>query len=350
MPIAALIAVLFLAPQESPLVQAWAVEVDDIILGTPVVHEDLVIVASMKGTVAAFKIDGGEPAWSVNAKGSVLSGMALIGDKLFVPAGESSLVLNAKTGKVFKDKAPKATRVIVGGSRLYLLASLEYQGGYVLGFSDDIAAYELPSCRSLWREAPCRLGVTTAVESGSFLYVASQYHLYALDAKTGKELGMVVREKPKVPGVPYHGVADKERVIFLAEQVTCYNPKNLKETWNAPVKGLLSWMPPVLTPDRLIVFPLPNVVALDLKTGKEEWTLKLEGDPHFCTTAPPVRGKEICVGFNGKLFAVDAVAGKVSWTMDTGKVEPPVPVPQPAWAGDRLVYAVGKRVLCLKAK
>lgn len=347
---AALLALLLTAPQDSPFQQAWSAELDEIILGTPVVHGDLVMVASLKGKVAAFKIDGGEPAWSADAQGKVVSGMALLKDKLFVPAGDASIVLDAKTGKVLRAKASKASRVIAGASRVYLLASLEYETGYYLKFSDDIAGYEPAAGKTLWREAPCRLGVTAAVESGSFLYVASQYHLYVLDAKTGKELGMATREKPRTPGVPYHGVADKDRVIFLSEKVMCYNPKNFKELWNAPVKGELNRIPPLLSSDRIIVFPLPEVAALDLKTGKELWTLKIEGAAHFCTSPPAVRGTEVCVGFNGKVFAIDTAAGKSTWTLDAGSPEPSVPVPQPAWAGDRLLYAVGRKLFCFKPK
>jgi outer membrane protein assembly factor BamB len=193
--------------------------------------------------------------------------------------------------------------------------------------------------------------VTAAVEGGGRLYVSSQYNMYMLDARTGKVLGDAGRDDPKVPGVPYHALADKDRVIFLSEKVMCYGAKNLKELWNAPMKSVLfNMIPPVMTADRLIVFALPEVVALDLKTGKELWTLKLEGDSQFCTTAPAVRGTEVCVGFNGKLFAFDAVEGKSTWTLDAGKPDPPVPVAQPVWAGDRLVYAVGRRLFCFKPK
>jgi len=350
MSIAAFVAFLLLPPQDAPLEQAWVVEFDEIILGTPVVYGDLVIAASRKGKVAALNIAGGESAWSADARGDVVSTLALLKEKLFVPSGESSLTIDARTGKVLKDKAPGATRAIAGASRVYLLGGLEFGGGYRLGFSRDIGAYEPPAAKALWRESPCPLGVSAAVEAGGRLYVSSQYQLFVLDARTGKELGKATREDPKVPGVPYHGVVDKDRVIFLSEKVMCYTTKNLKEVWNAPVKGTFDWIPPVLTSDRLMVFPLPEVVALDPKTGKEVWTLKLEGEPQFCTSPPAVRGTEVCVGINGKLFAFDAVEGKSTWTFDAGKPEPAVPVPQPVWAGDRLIYAVGRKLFCFKPK
>ena len=336
--------------QESPLTHGWDVTLDDVILGSPVVSGDLVIVATKKGTVTAFKMEDGTSPWGYEAKGPVISGLALLNNRIFVPAGEYSPVLDAKTGKLIKEKGPAATRAIAGSSRIYLLGGLEFLGGnYRLGFSNDIAAYEPPSSKPLWREAPSRLGVTAAVEFAGRLFVSSQYHLFILEARSGKELGQATREESKHPGVPYHAVADKDRVIFLSEQVMCYNPKNLKELWNAPVKGTIGFIPPLMTADRLIVFPLPDVVALDLKTGKELWTVKLEGDPHFCTTPPAMRGTEVCVGFNGKLFAVDVTAGKATWTF-TASGDPQAPVAQPVWGGDRLFYGVGRRLYCLKPK
>jgi outer membrane protein assembly factor BamB len=107
---------------------------------------------------------------------------------------------------------------------------------------------------------------------------------------------------------------------------------------------------PILLPDRLILFPLPNVVALDLKTGKELWTVQVEGEAEYSTTPPAMRGTEICVGAKGVLSAIDSAAGKSTWILRTVMPDKVSFVPQPAWAGDRLLYAVGRKLMCFKLK
>jgi outer membrane protein assembly factor BamB len=344
---------LFLAilPQDPPIQQAWVVEFDDAILGAPSRHGDLVFAASKDGKVSAFRIDTGEPAWSFDAKGVVVSNLVVLKDRLFVPAKPNAAVLDPRTGKVVKDKIPNASRAIAGASRLYLLDSLAYISDQLhLNISATVAAYDPVWGTIVWEEK-FRPGVTTAIESGGRLYVCGTDYVQSLDAGTGKKLGEA--QHPHM-GNALHGLADRNQVLFFTSvpwSVRSFDPKTLKEKWKNTDKRHVRDIPSILVADGILLFSLPDVVALDPKTGKELWTVKIEGEPYqFSSTPPAVRGTEVCVGSRSVLYAIDAAAGKATWSMGTGGLDWKGTVSQPVWIGDRLLYSVGRRLLCFKLK
>jgi outer membrane protein assembly factor BamB len=345
-----LLALLFL--QQAPLESAWTAEVNDLILGSPVVHGNVVIVASKKGRIAAFRIDSGKPSWKLEMEEEVISSLALLKDDLYVPAGPKSAVLDPASGKIKKDKGPEAVRAIPGASKIYLLTGFKFEASYKMGFSSWVICLDPLTGQPAWKKDYRPLGVAAVVESGGKTYLAGPHQVYVLDSKTGRELDKATRT---TAGSTFHGVADKDRVIFIqgtAEPVVCFHPKTLKELWSWKGKteygaGLI---PPLLLQDRLIFFPLPVVVTLDPKTGNEGWKQKLEGPPEYSQAPPALRGREMCVGVNGKLFGLDHETGKVEWTLEAGRPDPERHAPQPVWAGDRLLYACGRNLFCFKAK
>ena len=343
--------VIALQIQDPPLQQAWTVDFEDFILGTPVGHGDLVFAASKNGKVRAFKAETGEPAWWFDSKVPVLSNLVVFKERLFVPGLTRSTLLDPKTGKELREDLPGASRVVAGASRLYLLESLMWANDVMhIGSSRTVTALDPATGKSTWRREFPHPGASTVVELGGRLYLPGDRLLLALEAGTGKQVGEA--HKFEVKGA-CHGAADKDR-LFLAPQgpkgVVCFNRTTLKELWSCPVDGYFSAIPPILQPDRLIVFPLPYIVAIDLKTGKELWTAQVEGKPDYSSTPPAMRGSEICVGSKGVLCAIDSAAGKATWTLRTVMPDGVSFVPQPAWAGDRLLHAVGHRLTCFKLK
>ena len=337
--------------QDPPLDRAWKADLNDIILGTPAIHESLVIVASKKGRVAAFRIDTGKPEWTTEAKESVISNLVLLKDDLYVPAGAESVVMDPLSGKIKKVRCPEAFRAVPGGSKIYLLGGLKFETAYNLDSSTMVICLDPLTGKGAWKKDFGPLGIGSLVESGGRNYLAGQYQVYVQDAKTGQVLGQADRT---TPGVAFHGVAGKDRVVFLGINgaAACYDLKKLKELWSWKFKpdsglGIIS---PLIMGDKVILFLLPNVVTLDLKTGKEGWKQKVDGATEFSQHPPAVRGKEVWVGANGKLFAIDHETGKVEWTMEVVKWDGASPTPQPAWSGDRLLYACGKTLHCLKAR
>jgi outer membrane protein assembly factor BamB len=351
--IPALLAIAFcLSPaQDPPPERAWAAELDEIVLGSPVVFQDLAIVVTRRGKVSAFKIDTGDPAWVGNADAGVICPPALFKNQLFLPAGPSSSILDPATGKRERASAQGGVRVIAGPSKLFLLAGFTFDGAYFLGASKSVVCLDADTGKYLWTWETAAMEVGAVVEAGPRVYLAGPKQLLVLDARTGKE---IKGSTTPTPGLAFHGLADRDHIIFQAkaDALACYDSKSLKELWRwsrRPECGPGS-IPPTLLGDRLILALLPEVVGLESRTGTERWKRTLEGKPEFSQLPPAVRGKEICIGANGRLFALDSVSGKLQWTLEAAAVDPAHRAHQPVWARDRLLYACGKSLYCFKPK
>jgi polyvinyl alcohol dehydrogenase (cytochrome) len=90
------------------------------------------------------------------------------------------------------------------------------------------------------------------------------------------------------------------------------------------IDGDVSRSSPALAGDTLVIGDLsaPNVMGIDVKTGKMRWITKLDDDPHGIITGSPVlAGDTIYVGssqmgassYPGVLVALNAQTGKVIW-------------------------------------
>jgi len=338
-------------PQDPPLDRAWKADLNEIILGTPAIYESLVIVASKNGRVSAFRIDNGKPEWTTEAKESVISNLVVVKDGLYVPAGAESAVFDPLSGKIKKVRCPEASRAIPGASKVYLLGGLKFDAGYKLDSSIPVICLDPSTGKPAWKKDFGPLGIGALVESGGRILLAGQYKVYLQDSNTGQVLGQGDRT---TSGVSFHGVAGKDRVVFqgINGAVACYDARKLKELWSwkmNPESGL-GIIPPLIIGDRVILFLLPDVVSLDLKTGGEGWKQKLDGTAQFSQLPPAVRGKEVWVGANGKLFGIGHETGKVESMMEVAKTDGTFPAPQPVWSGDYLLYACGKTLHCLKAR
>src|SRR5688572_16296326 len=193
----------------SPLEQAWSLELEDLVPGSPASKGNIAVVVTRKGKVTAIKVDTGETAWTGDVKGDVVSGPLWHRNQLFVPSLRASFVFDPATGKVLQDDGPPASRAIVGATRLYLLRGVTFEGGFRMGSSEDVVAYDPSTGNKSWKKSFGSMGVAAGVESGNYLYLAGQHQVRVLNHQTGTVAGEVTRDRPQRPGVPYHGVADK---------------------------------------------------------------------------------------------------------------------------------------------
>jgi outer membrane protein assembly factor BamB len=188
------------------------------------------------------------------------------------------------------------------------------------------------------------------VESDGRLFLGGQDRIFRVDPGAGRRNG-----EQNLSGLPValHALAIKEQVVVIGSglrPVWSLHGKTLKESWILPREEHPRDIPAVLVQGLLLLFPLPKVVALDPKTGRDQWTLNLEAEPQVSWTPPAVRGSEVCVGSRGQLHAIDAKAGKPTWSLMAGSPAERATVPQPAWIGDRLYYSVGRRLHAFKLK
>jgi len=345
------LAVCFSLLQDAPIEEAWKVELDDLILGSPVVHQNLVIVASKGGTLKAFRMETGEPAWTGGADSAVICPPAIHNGRLYVPGGASTSILDPATGQKEKGNAPGAVRLIQGQTKLFLLGGIAFDGSYILGPSKAVMCLEGDTGKYLWTWEGVAMEVGAVVEASGRVYLASHKQMLVLDAKSGKELKGPERS---TPGLTFHGLADRDHIIFQgwSAPLVCYDAKSTRELWRRSRKPESSSgiIPPALVQDRLVLALLPEIVGLESRSGGERWKLKVEAKAEFSHAPPAVRGREVCVGANGKLFGIDSVGGKVQWTLDAVKPDNSFHAHQPAWSGDRLLYACGKTLYCYKPR
>jgi len=346
-----LAAIFLLAPQEVLLEKAWEVEFDQIVLGAPVVYENLAIAAGRFGNVKAINLETGTPAWEVKNENGPLSRIAMQRNQLFVPVWNHSLIIDPVSGKVRKKGAFYAGRIVAGESRLYLTSGYSFDAAYFLDASDVVACFDPLAVKESWKVNCNPKKVTSVVEGGGRVFLTGEDQIEAIDTRNGKRVGLAERANK---GWPMHGLVVGQKLIYVqggSKEAVCYDAKTLKElwTWGGKNRHDAGFIPPLLVGDKLILFPLPEVVCLDTKNGKDAWSLTLEGPAEYSDSPPALRDKEVTVGVNGKVMSFD-VAGKATWTFEGAKSETNPRAHQPVWAGDRLLYAVGTKLYCFKPR
>ena len=148
---------------------------------------------------------------------------------------------------------------------------------------------------------------TPLVVDGVMYYVAPNNHVFALNAATGKE---VWHYQPKLDPIA--------NASFYA-----YQSRNISIGHGFVYLGTLDG----------------RIVAVDQKTGKEAWSTQLTNlkTCYGCLfSSTPVLAGDVLVGgttggdqpIAGSIFGVDALSGKLLWTMRTTKEDPK------SWPGD----------------
>jgi outer membrane protein assembly factor BamB len=341
-----------IAMQDPAFEKAWEAEFEQFVLGAPVVQVTLAIAASRTGLIKAVNIDTGAPGWEFQADAGPVTRMAVQRNLLFVPAGGRSVILEAFSGKLRKKNAFLAGRIVQGEARLYLSSGYSFDGmSYLLTGSDDIACFDPLATKEAWKVNCSPKKVSSVVEGGGRVFLTGEDQIEAIDTRNGKRVGLAERANK---GWPLHGLVLGQKLIYVqggAKEAVCYDAKTLKElwTWEGKKRQDAGFIPPLLVGDKLIFFPLPEVVCLDIKNGKDVWALTLEGPAEYSESPPAVRGKEVTVGVNGKVMSFD-VTGKATWTFEASKSETNPRAHQPVWAGDRLLYAVGTKLYCFKPR
>lgn len=188
-------------------------------------------------------------------------------------------------------------------------------------------------------------------------------HVLCLDRSTGKILWQKEFE-PKLPESDYsggnnthHGYAtstpasDGEHlyVFFGKSGVYCLNPYDGKTIWHTSVgegtKGWGSAASPILFQDLLIVnasVESGKIVALDKKTGKEQWTHPVKGLWSTPNLVPLEGGRtELVISAPQEIRALDPQSGEQLWRCD-GIPDRGYTCPSPV-VQDGVVYVVGGR-------
>jgi len=252
--------------------------------------------SSNKGGLFAVDTLTGKVKWTSRPTGTahgnpfVSTAPAVSGDIVITPMGNTLVALSLATGKELW-RGP----VTEQGAAVAVSAGL----AYVMGEDATFYALEAATGRKEWEVAFARSGSCDCVPvvSDGTVYVngsvivtpadanrpASKYwHLFALDAKTG-------RERWRSPSAPLGGT------------------------------GGVCISPPVVTADTFYAVEGSRLHAVDLATGRERWQpvevrLPVEGRFRAVEVVGLVDAGSVLVGLtSGSLIAFDKVTGQTAW-------------------------------------
>jgi len=265
----------------------------------------IVVVATRDGFVRAFD-PAGKQLWYYEGRGPYLAAPGIGDGTAFIGGIDGQLVaLDLVTGigrwRYFYKEELGSQPLVVDG--LVYVATLE---GTVIALDEKAGTWK-------WhfrREPAGRftiLGIGRPVVANGVLYQGfADGSVVALDAKTGAVKWDRRVGRGDYPDVNASVQLGKDRlyVSSYAGQVAALDPANGNVIWEVKVPFAYKAR---LDGDTLFVVSTSSVVALDAKTGRQIWSVPLEGIPF----ADPFPVKGMVLVANGKgLLVLDRKTGK----------------------------------------
>ncbi|MFC0598328.1 PQQ-binding-like beta-propeller repeat protein [Streptomyces palmae] len=183
----------------------------------------------------------------------------------------------------------------------------------------------------LWEFTPGAADLSYPTVSDGVVYVCSDRTVYAVDAKTGKQVWKSTvgtgLSSPTVFGSTAYASDWEGGVVHAVDTGTG------RKIWDFTIIGQLS-SSPVVAGDVVYLGSKDGVLyAVDARTGKQIWRFFTGGGGAH----PTLVGDVVCAGGdNGVLHAVNVRTGKQSWTVHTADVLASVPLTA---VSDGIVYA-----------
>ncbi|HTP52100.1 MAG TPA: PQQ-binding-like beta-propeller repeat protein [Anaeromyxobacteraceae bacterium] len=264
-----------------------------------------VLVATRDGMVRAFSPEGNQ-LWYYEGKGPYIAAPGVGDGMAFVGGIDGQLVaFDLATGRgrwQYFYREEMGSQPVVDSGTVYV-ATLE---GTVLAIDEKSGTWK-------WhfrREPTARftiLGIGRPVVAGGVLYQGfADGSVVALDAKTGAVKWDRRVGRGDYPDVNASVQLGKDRLYAAsyAGQVVALDPANGNVIWEAKVPLAYKSQ---LDGDALIVVSNTSVVLLDAKSGRQIWSVPLEGVPF----ADPISVRGMVLVANGRgLLALDRKTGK----------------------------------------
>lgn len=260
--------------------------------------------------------------WETKLPGGVMSHLRLHEGMLFVSCMDGSLVaLDKRTGQ------PRWT-VKTGD---YCHSSPTVAGDLVLVGSADgsLYAFDRTGGRPRWRFRTGGPVYASAAVSGDLAVFGSGDGLvYGVDLKSGKERWRYTIPKGNTSFVQSPATTDGERFYLGAWDKNLYAfSRGGDLLWRRDCVGERSWAysPAIGGPavsSNLVVVPANgnNLCAFDPKSGEPLWNVTSPGDK-YGYSSPTLSGDRIvigCLGSKGEIRCLSAKTGDILWTAETG--------------------------------
>lgn len=318
---------------------AWSVKAD--LAGNdahdPLVVKDKVIVGTDRGELRAYRCKDGKPAWVHKHGSRIFYAPASDGQRVYFSSGAGLTAVKVEDGeKVWSyDLAAcdgptlvpdKLGLVYVAGSDGQLYA-LDAKTGKQVWASDFVADAppdrpDFPGARA--RLANTRARPTALVSDGEalFLSVFDQSRVVAVSAKTGKRLWGF-----QTGGWVYGAAVATAKLVYFGsydKAVYCLDKKTGKQAWKYETGRWISSGGVVDESSVYIASCDGNLYALGLADGKKRWQFAADLEPGGRPSAiysVPVLRKDVLyfAAGEGQLYAVDRGTGQQKWKIRPAK-------------------------------
>ena len=319
----------------------WKFHTKGEVVSSPALAGSLVYIGSTDGNLYAVDRDSGEQKWSFKTKGRVTSSPAVSNGTLYFESMDSVFyALDAATGHMrwkFQTAGERRfTATHIHGSEPaaeampdpfdYYLSSPAVAGGAVYFGSGDgnIYALDVSTGGLKWKFHTGDVVHASPALADGVLYIGSwDSYFYALDAATGKEKWRFkTGEDPDihnqvgiqgsaavVDGTVYFGCRDSDLYALDATTGAKKWVFNNKGSWVIGSPAVKDGRVYFATSDSALFY------ALDANTGAPVFSLQFTW-PMF--SSPAIAADNLYLGSHeGKLFAIDLAAQKLTWTFQS---------------------------------
>jgi len=319
----------------------WTFKAGGPIVTSPAIDNGVVYIAALDGHLYAIDQETGKEKWNFKSRMPIASSPAVTGDSLyFVSSAGSLAALDIKTGqpkwvyaieyeRKFEAKnlhgLPSAAQTIPDAWDIFTSSPAVANGKVFFGSGDgNVYAVDAQTGTLVWKFATRDVVHASPAVANNTVYIGSwDSYLYAIDADTGQEKWAFksgedntihnqvgFQSSPAVvDGTVYVGCRDAH--VYAIDAATG------RKKWDYPTSK--SWV--VGTPavrDGLVYVGTSDssrFMGLDAKTGRLRFNFKA-GAYMFSSAA--LAGDLAYVGdHNGRLYAIDAKAGKLAWEWQT---------------------------------
>ena len=303
--------------------------------GTPLVKNGILYISFedeceyKNGGLAAFSLKTGEKIWQYIHGRSIRGRLTIAKEALYAcDSFGFRIKLDAKTGKVLENKAPKIFDVNYAGT--YTI------GDYIISGSDSSLSVSNLDGKVLWQKPleKERSGFgtpSTALISGNTLYTASNWiNVTARDVKTGKLLWKDTNRQLIQPTINFN---EDGNIILATGKFIQLLDKNTGKTIASNTKvpcGTFSQ--PICKDGKIFIgSQWDGFAAFDSKTLKTLWTTKKATGrawiatvayrlPTFTIESDPVLWNDniIVSSTSGNCYCISPKDGKILWVLPVG--------------------------------
>jgi len=320
----------------------WKFHTKGMIFSSPAVVGGVVYVGSNDRNLYAVDLSSGTQKWKFATKGRITSSPAVADGVVYFVSYDSSLYAVSIADGTLKWRFQTGGERRYAGTHLhgsqpaaetmpdpfdfYLSSPVVWNGAVFFGSGDSyVYSLKATSGELNWKfKTGDVVHASPAIADGKLFIGSWDSYFYALDAATGKEdwrfktgedadihnqVG-IQSSAAVVDGIVYFGCRDSN---FYAVDV-----KTGQKKWAFSNEG--SWV--ISSPavaDGVVYFATSDsglFHALDAKTGAPVFSLKFQGWPMF--SSPAIAGNMVYIGsHSGRLFAIDRITKRQSWTFQT---------------------------------